>query len=116
MAESRKEGKVNSYVDVHFNLHIPNHKPLIEVNCELDNQARDHRLRALIPTGLASSLSIADNQFGFIKRGVYDSAMDVWEKENWSERPDAIYPMLNFVGLSDRDYGASVLTNSTREY
>ncbi|KJZ96123.1 hypothetical protein ClosIBUN22A_CONTIG123g02523 [Clostridium sp. IBUN22A] len=42
--------------------------------------------------------------------------MDVWEKEGWDERPDSIYPMLTFVGLSDEEHGVAVLTNSTREF
>lgn len=112
----RKEKKVDSFVDIHIELNIPNHKPIIEVKFEIDNHAKDHRLRVLIPTGIASAFSISDNQFGYIKRNVYDQAMEVWETENWDERPDSIYPMLSFVGLSNNEYGMSVLTNSTREY
>ncbi|WP_221568368.1 mannosylglycerate hydrolase [Alkalihalobacillus sp. TS-13] len=114
--ESRKRGSLDSKVDVSLHITVPNDKPRIEISCELDNQAKDHRLRAYIPTGLQSSFSVSDNQFGSIKRPVYDEAMDVWEEENWSERPDPIYPMLSFVGLSNDDYGVSVLTNSVREY
>ncbi|GGF29424.1 alpha-mannosidase [Halobacillus andaensis] len=114
--EDRKADNINSEVNVHFTIHISNHKPLIEVTCELDNKAKDHRLRAYIPTGLSSSFSLADNQFGHIQRDVIDSAMDVWQEEKWSERPDAIYPLLSYVGVSNDDYGVSVLSNSTREY
>ncbi|MFT9600557.1 mannosylglycerate hydrolase [Mesobacillus sp.] len=114
--EKRKANKVDRFVDVHWKIMLPNDQPIIKVVAELDNQAKDHRLRALIPTGIASSISVSDNQFGFIKRDVYDSAMDVWEKEDWDERPDSIYPMLSFVGLSDEEHGVSILTNSTREY
>ncbi|WP_261133338.1 mannosylglycerate hydrolase [Bacillus sp. Marseille-Q3570] len=114
--ESRKRGALDSKVDVSFRITVPNDKPRIEISCELDNQAKDHRLRAYVPTGLQSSFSVSDNQFGSIKRPVYDEAMDVWEEENWSERPDPIYPMLSYVGLSNNDYGVSVLTNSIREY
>ncbi|MGP4079992.1 mannosylglycerate hydrolase [Pseudalkalibacillus sp. R45] len=114
--ESRKRGALDSKVDVSFRIMVSNDKPRIDVSCEMDNQAKDHRLRAFIPTGLQSSFSVSDNQFGSIKRLVYDEAMDVWEEESWSERPDPIYPMLNYVGLSNDDYGVSVLTNSVREY
>ncbi|MGF6953552.1 mannosylglycerate hydrolase [Neobacillus sp. B4I6] len=114
--ENRKTNTIDRFVEVNWNIMIPNHQPVLKVNVEIDNQAKDHRLRALIPTGIASSVSVSDNQFGFIKRDVYDSAMDVWEKENWDERPDSIFPMLSFVGLSDQEHGVSVLTNSTREY
>jgi mannosylglycerate hydrolase len=114
--EKRKANERDSFVDVQWKITIPNHQPMIKVAVKINNQAEDHRLRALIPTGIASSFSVADNQFGFIKRDVYDQAMEVWEKENWDERPDSIYPMLSFVGLSDEIHGISVLTNSSREF
>jgi len=114
--EQRKAGGLDSAVDVRLRVTVPNHNPILAVRFELDNHAKDHRLRALIPTGIASRCSVADNQFGAIRRPVYDQAMEVWEQEQWEERPDAIYPMLTFVGLSDEDYGVAVLTNSTREY
>ncbi|UOF90937.1 mannosylglycerate hydrolase [Fodinisporobacter ferrooxydans] len=113
---ARKEKVIDSAVDVHIVVTIPNHKPIIEVKFAIDNHAKDHRLRALIPTGIGSAFSVSDNQFGFVKRNVYDSAMDIWKQENWDERPDPIYPMLSFAGLSNEEYGLSVLTNSTREY
>ncbi|WP_286163741.1 glycoside hydrolase family 38 C-terminal domain-containing protein [Bacillus sp. AFS088145] len=97
-------------------MNVPNHKPRLDIKFELNNQAKDHRLRVLIPTGIASAFSVSDNQFGSIKRDVVDPAIQVWEEENWDERPDSIYPMLSYVGLSNDDYGISVLTNSTREY
>lgn len=112
----RKEEIKDSFIDVHVTLTIPNNKQIIEVKFDIGNYAKDHRLRALIPTGISSAFSISDNQFGFIKRDVYDSAMDVWEQEDWDERPDSIYPMLSFVGLANGNFGLSVLTNSTREY
>jgi mannosylglycerate hydrolase len=114
--ENRKNNQTNRFVDVYWKIKIPNHQPIIKVEAEIDNQAMDHRLRTLIPTGIASSFSISDNQFGFIKRDVYDTAMDYWKEEDWDERPDSIYPMLSFVGLSDDQHGVSILTNSSREY
>ena len=114
--QKRKEQVVESAVDVHIVAMVPNHKPVIEMKFEVNNFAKDHRLRALIPTNIASAFSISDNQFGSIKREVIDSAIKVWEQEDWDERPDPIYPMLSYVGLTNEDYGVSVLTNSTREY
>ncbi|MEH7399368.1 mannosylglycerate hydrolase [Gottfriedia acidiceleris] len=114
--EKRKEQIMDGAVDVHIVVNVPNHKPRLDIKFELNNQAKDHRLRVLIPTGIASAFSVSDNQFGSIKRDVVDPAIQVWEEENWDERPDSIYPMLSYVGLSNDDYGISVLTNSTREY
>ncbi|MEK4869447.1 mannosylglycerate hydrolase [Niallia sp. FSL W8-1348] len=114
--ENRKVQALNSTIDVHITATISNTKPVIELRFEINNHAKDHRLRALIPTNIASAFSFADNQFGTINREVFDPAMHLWKKENWDERPDSIFPFLSFVSLKDRDYSVSVLTNSTREY
>ncbi|KQL33540.1 alpha-mannosidase [Bacillus sp. FJAT-25509] len=114
--EKRKEQIIDGSVEVRIVVNVPKHKPRFDIKLEVDNQAKDHRLRVLIPTGIASAFSESDNQFGSIKRDVVDSAIYVWEEENWDERPDSIYPMLSYVCLSNDDYGVSVLTNSTREY
>ena len=114
--ESRKKKLLDSFVDLNIKIIIPVNKPIIDVTIDINNAAKDHRVRTYIPTGLKSSISVSDNQFGAIKRPVVDSAMEVWEQENWDERPDSIYPMLTYVGLCNNDYGVAVLTDSTREY
>ncbi|MYL20187.1 mannosylglycerate hydrolase [Halobacillus litoralis] len=114
--ESRKAGNIDSLVSVQWKIHVAKHKPVIEVKADINNQAGDHRLRVLIPTQIASAFSWSDNQFGMIKRDVVDSAMDYWEEEGWDERPDSIYPMLSYVGLSDDKRGVTLLTNSVREF
>ncbi|TDT62849.1 mannosylglycerate hydrolase [Fonticella tunisiensis] len=114
--ESRKKKVCDSFIDVKISLRLPMNKPLIDIKIDVENMAKDHRVRAYIPTGLKSKFSISDNQFGSIERAVVDPAMEVWEKEGWDERPDSIYPMLSYVGLSNEEYGVAVLTNSTREY
>ncbi|MBU3161533.1 mannosylglycerate hydrolase [Clostridium frigoris] len=113
---SRKEKVIDSFIEVNITLNIPLNKQIIDVKIDINNMAKDHRVRALVPTAIQSSFSISDNQFGSIKRPVFDTAMEVWEKEDWDERPDSIYPMLSYVGLSDENYGVAVLTNSIREY
>lgn len=113
---SRKEQRFDANMRVKLQITIPMNRPLLEVAVTIDNTVKDHRVRLYLPTGLESNFSIADNQFGHIQRPVIDPAMEVWEKEGWDERPDAIYPMLSYVGLSNDAYGMAVLTNSTREY
>lgn len=101
-------------VEIHLLLHDDN--PIIDIKMKIKNLAKDHRLRAYIPTQISSKISLSDNQFGTIERTVSDSAMDIWEKENWDERPDSIYPMMSFVTLKAENEGVGVLTNSTREF
>lgn len=114
--ESRKAKVIDGTMDVNITVTVDNKKPYINIEFDINNLVEDHRVRTYIPTGIESSFSISDNQFGSIKRDVYDEAMDVWEKEDWDERPDSIYPMLSYVTLSNEERGMAVLTNSTREF
>ncbi|MFR3911885.1 MAG: mannosylglycerate hydrolase [Clostridium paraputrificum] len=114
--DSRNHKKIDGSMDISIIVKVDNCSPYLNVKMDIDNRAKDHRVRAYIPTGIKSNFSFSDNQFGVIKRDVYDSAMDVWEEENWDERPDSIYPMLSFVTLKNEERGMAVLTNSTREY
>ncbi|MFI3237290.1 MAG: mannosylglycerate hydrolase [Lachnospiraceae bacterium] len=113
--DSRKEKKIDASMDIKILATVKKNSPIIELSVTIDNRAKDHRVRIMIPNGMGTSFSLSDNQFGEIKRPVYDTAMDVWEKEGWDERPDSIYPMLSYVGLDNED-GLSVLTNSVREF
>jgi mannosylglycerate hydrolase len=112
---SREQKKLDSSIDFNFNITLQNDCPIIMVVLEVNNSAKDHRVRLLIPNELQSAFSVSDNQFGVIKRSVVDEAMKVWEAENWKERPDSIYPMLSYVTL-DNENAMSFLTNSVREF
>lgn len=110
----RNGHQLNGYVDLKFNIDLQQNSKLIKINVTANNQAKDHRIRVFLPQTIASSCSLADNQFGTIKRDIVDLAINTWQEEKWSERPDAIYPMLSYVKMAnDR---LSFLTNSIREY
>ena len=75
--ESRRNKKIDGYVDVKLNVLLPLASSNIELKFCIDNQAKDHRIRALIPQNISAENSVADIQFGKIKRVVYDEAIDV---------------------------------------
>ncbi len=113
--ESRRARRRDGRVEAVFELELQAGSPVLKLRVTVDNQADDHRLRLLVPGQDCGGFSVSDNQFGVIRRPVRDEAMDVWEKEGWSERPDSIYPFLSYVsGCGER--GLAVLTNSVREY
>jgi mannosylglycerate hydrolase len=116
LTENRQRAEQFVEIPVQLEVHIEKKSRILSVNLTLENTAKDHRLRLLIPTGIASNVSLADNQFGTISRPVLDSAMEVWEKEGWDERPDAIYPFLSHISLSDDKHTVGLLTKSSREY
>lgn len=111
----RLEHFLDSSLDIKFEIKLSKHNKVIEVNACIKNNAYDHRVRVLLPSNIGSKFSISDNQFGKIRRNTYDTAMDVWKKEKWSERPDGIYPFLSYVTL-DNANAIAVVTNSVREY
>ena len=113
--ESRKNRSCDAALDVIWNITLRKDSKVIEITAEVHNQAKDHRLRVLIPNGMETRYSVCDNQLGVIRRPVEDCAMEVWDKENWSERPDSIYPFLSYV-YPEGNRGIAVLTNSVREY
>lgn len=113
--ESRRQKRRDGYVDIQLQITLVQEDSVIRIRMTVDNQVKDHRLRVLIPGKEPSQFSVADNQFGSIRRPVQDPAMAVWEQEEWSERPDSIYPFLSYVHLQQAE-GLAFLTNSVREY
>lgn len=87
----------------------------LQVVAKINNGVKDQRTRVLVPTNIVATESVADNQFGMIKRPVHDPMLNVWQQDHWDERPDEIYPFLTNVNLSDHQT-VSVFTNSSREY
>ncbi|WP_270640157.1 mannosylglycerate hydrolase [Longibaculum muris] len=111
---SRKEKVCDGQIHVCFEIELKDGSSYIGIKAHIQNNVKDHRLRVMIPLQIQGKMSISDFQFGMIKRPVYDLAMDVWEKERWSERPDSIYPMLSYVTIEGSHMAA--ITNSIREY
>lgn len=112
--ESRRKQECNVVMGIIFTITLKQDSKYIDIKTTIHNTAKDHRVRMYIPSIINSQCNYSDNQFGIIKRNHRDEAMDVWQQENWSERPDAIYPMLSYVAMENNPL--SLLTNSVREY
>lgn len=90
---------------------------VIRFHVDVDNHALDHRLRVLFDTGIASNVSLSDQQFGTIERPTeLTQELEWWNNEHWEEKPITIEPMQSFVALRDEAYGAALLTDCVREY
>ncbi|VDG18932.1 alpha-mannosidase [Lactobacillus plantarum] [Lactiplantibacillus mudanjiangensis] len=111
----KKTNVAHAAMIVKFTLTIAKASRTIQVVAKINNQVKDQRTRVLIPTNIIATESVADNQFGMIKRPVHDPMLKVWQRDHWDERPDEIYPFLTNVSLSDQQT-VSVFTNSSREY
>ncbi|BBM35225.1 glycoside hydrolase family 38 N-terminal domain-containing protein [Pseudoleptotrichia goodfellowii] len=89
---------------------------LLKVDIEVENKAIEHRTRVLFKTEIESKESIADQQFGIIKRPVYLPEVENWRENGWNEKPRTIEAMQSFVSLSDKCGTVSIMTDCVREY
>lgn len=92
---------------IRFNVDVDNTKPL------------SHRLCILFDSQFFNNESIADTQFGTIKRPVYlKEEMESFQKDpsQWNEMPIAIETCQSFVALSNNDQCMAVVPKSVREY
>lgn len=79
-----------------------------EVDVSLNNAAKDHRLRALFPSGADTAFVRADAPFDVVKRPV--APWDGWSNPSRNER------MQSFVDLSDGARGLAIITEGLPEY
>ena len=84
----------------------------IDIETEVDNRARDHRLRVHFPTGIRTDRSYAEQHFGVVSRPI-----GVPEHDNtWVETPVATYPQKAFVDISDGKRGFMLANRGLPEY
>lgn len=118
--EERAEGKVSVIMPVKMKITLNKDEEVIKFNAKINNkEALSHRVRVLFNTDIASKFSIADQQFGIIKRPtVLREDLALWERDNrnWQEKPITIEAMQSFVTLEDEQKGVAVITNCVREY
>lgn len=79
--------------------------PVVHCRLELDNRARDHRLRARIPTGLARADLVTGAQVGAIRR----SAARFDPREYSAESPVATAPAHRFAASARDGRGLALL-------
>ena len=83
----------------------------VDITTHFDNQARDHRLRALFPTDCDAATCAAETHFHVIDR---DIALP--EGEAWREAPTPTKATCGFVDVSDGERGLAVANVGLPEY
>jgi len=86
--------------------------PRVDIETEVDNRARDHRLRVHLPTGVRAERSAAEQHFGIVRRPVALPQDD----GTWMETPVGTYPQKSFVDVSDGARGLMVANRGLPEY
>ncbi|MEJ8307314.1 alpha-mannosidase [Saccharibacillus sacchari] len=80
----------------------------VQVSVTLNNQARDHRLRVLLPTGLRTRTVLADSIFEAAEREIVPAP-------EWINPSNAQHQQA-FVSLSDGTHGLTVANKGLNEY
>ena len=70
--------------------------PLVEVEVDFENRARDHRLRAVFPTPVITDTVASDGHFMINERPIEKP-----EGNGWVQPPPATYPQQEFSFLAD---------------
>ena len=113
---SREQKQDNIQIEFFVTLSLEKDSSLVKVDIEVENRAIEHRVRVLFRTGIESVESIADQQFGTIRRPVYLFEVENWRENGWNEKPRTIEPMQSFVSLANDHENVSIITDCVREY
>ncbi len=110
-----REGRSGETVDmpVHLELAVEAGSPRVVVRIQLENLARDHRLRVLFPTGAQQvARSRADSAFGLVERPARRSTPAAISCES----PVSAFPMRSCVAAGDAESGVTVLAEGLHEF
>ncbi len=106
---SRTERTIECPVVVYVTLHAG--LPRVDIVTVLENNAKDHRLRAHFPAGFAVDKVFAEGQFDVVER-----SLDLPSGEGWVEKPVAQKPVQSFVAIDGTDCGIAVINQGLPEY
>ncbi len=107
---ARTEETVDLPVSVHVSLQPGS--PRVDIALTIDNRAKDHRLRALFPTGIAADVCFAEQAFDVVERRLDLPPAD----ETWSELPSPEKPQQSFVDVSGEGRGLCLANVGLPEY
>jgi mannosylglycerate hydrolase len=114
--EERQSRQASIPMPVTVNLVLRRGQEYLDVEIELDNAVRDHRLQAVFRTDLETDVTYADQPFGMIERPSRPVELDEWESAGWTSKPLPLYPMQSYVAMTDGAVCLGVMTDGIREY
>jgi len=107
----RRKEKVPLEISSYFTLRKGSRQ--LEITTKVKNNAKNHRLRVIFPTGLSKAThSFAEVAYDVVKRPIHISP-----ENPYFGKPNPQYPMYRFIDVSDENTGLAILNNSgLREY
>ena len=107
----RRTEKVPLNISSYFTLREGSQR--LEIKTKLMNNAKNHRLRVIFPTGIEKAThSFAEVAFDVVNRPIH-----IEPYSPYYGKPNPQHPMHRFVDISDNDIGIAILNNcGLREY
>jgi mannosylglycerate hydrolase len=87
--------------------------PRLDLEVSFDNRARDHRLRMVFPSDIATDVSYTAAQFDVVSHPVQVKPVSA---EAWIEDAPTTFPQQDWVDLSDGERGLCVISRGLPEY
>jgi alpha-mannosidase len=84
----------------------------LHIETVVENNAKDHRLRVLFPSGCRTESVFVDSQFAVLER----TQKKYRTSEFTIEHPASVAPMQRFVGVRDQRHGMVLFTDGLPEY
>jgi len=106
---SRSKKLIQCLLEIRFTITATT--PYVAVRTTFQNLVRDHRLRIHFAAPLATSSSLAGQQFYVIDRPLKKPS-----GKNWLQPPAPTEPMQHFCAVEDRKGGLALLTQGLYEY
>ena len=108
----RGTGRAPGRVDATFRVEAVGDSPVLRFRVDLHNQARDHRLRLRLPTGLTGVPALAGAQFGVVVRPPGVKPRGRYPMET----PVATAPAHRFVAAARKERGIALFAPGFFEY
>ena len=84
----------------------------VDITTELENTARDHRLRVLFPSGIHADYSYAEGQFDVVQRPIRLPDPNAYQ----IEKPSPTHPQQSFLDVNDGEVGLTLINKGLPEY
>jgi len=97
---------ITSWVSLAFN------SRRIDITTEVNNNAGDHRLRVLFPSGIDTNYSWAEGQYHVLQRPVKRPPLE----EGYLEEPASTHPQQSFIDVNDSKRGLTIINQGLPEY
>lgn len=100
----------NTYVDmpVEIILRLDKGSKLLNIGINIENNAKDHRIRVLLPTGISNTISMAGSPFDVIERNKNDISEGILKV---SQQPNEKY-----INIDSQTYGFAIYNKGLYEY